>query len=86
MKMADRSFSGSKRTLEINPRHPIIENMANRLKKDRSSSELKDWAQMLVDFVLLGEGKVEDPQRITRVLQVMMQTATEVKVEGSDEG
>ena len=32
---------------------------------------------MLVDYVLLGEGKVEDPQRMTRILQLMMQTTIE---------
>ena len=77
MKMADRDFSGSKRVLEVNPRHPIIQNLALRFKQERNASDLQDWAHMLVDYVLLGEGKVEDPQRVTRILQLMMQTTIE---------
>ena len=77
MKMADRDFSGSKRVLEVNPRHPIIQNLALRFKQERTAKDLKDWAHMLVDYVLLGEGKVEDPQRMTRILQLMMQTTIE---------
>lgn len=77
MKMADRDFSGSKRVLEVNPRHPIIQNLAQRFKQERTAKDLKDWAHMLVDYVLLGEGKVEDPQRMTRILQLMMQTTIE---------
>ena len=76
MKMADRDFEGSQRQLEINPKHDIIRNMGVVLKRDRDSAQLPDWAHFLVDFVLLGEGKVDDPQRIGRTLQVIMGAAT----------
>ena len=76
MKMADRDFEGSQRQLEINPKHDIIRNMAAVLKRDRDSAQLTDWAHFLVDFVLLGEGKVDDPQRIGRTLQSIMGAAT----------
>ena len=76
MKMADRDFEGSQRQLEINPKHDIIRNMGAVLKRDRDSAQLTDWAHFLVDFVLLGEGKVDDPQRIGRTLQVIMGAAT----------
>ncbi len=76
MKMADRQFEGSKRVLEINPSHAIVKNMAAFLKRDREAAQLKDWAHLLVDYVLLGEGKVEDPQRVTRTLQGIMEAAS----------
>ena len=76
MKMADRDFEGSQRQLEINPKHDIIRNMGAVLKRDRDSAQLTDWAHFLVDFVLLGEGKVDDPQRIGRTLQAIMGAAT----------
>ncbi|MEE3234834.1 MAG: molecular chaperone HtpG [Candidatus Latescibacterota bacterium] len=84
MKMADRDFSGSKRVLEVNPRHQIIQNLALRFKQERTASDLQDWAHMLVDYVLLGEGKVEDPQRVTRILQLMMQTTIESSLDEID--
>ena len=76
MKMADRDFAGSQRQLEINPKHDIIRNLSSVLKRDRDSAQLADWAHFLVDFVLLGEGKVDDPQRIGRILQSIMGAAT----------
>ena len=82
MKMADREYTGTKRVLEINPRHAIVKNMAALLKKDRNAQQLKDWAHLLVDYVLLGEGKVEDPQRVTRTLQGVMEAATGHFAEG----
>ena len=83
MKMTDQEFKGSLRTLEINRQHPIIRNMAAVLKRDRDSEQLESWAHFLVDFVLLGEGTVEDPQRLSQSLQSIMGAATEHATEAS---
>ena len=77
LRMSDREFTPTKRALEINPRHPIIRNMGEALKKDRDSEQLKEWAHFLIDYVLLGEGTVENPQRVTTTLQSIMNVATE---------
>ena len=69
--------------LEINPNHAIVKNMAALLKKDREAGGLGDWAHLLVDYVLLGEGKVEDPQRVTRTLQGIMEIASSRHAEGA---
>ncbi len=77
MRMSDQEFSPTKRILEINPRHATLVNMGELLKKDRESVQLKEWAQFLVDYVLLGEGSIEDPQRITDTIQKMMSAASD---------
>ena len=76
MKLTDHEFKGHLRLLEINPKHEIIRNMAAVLKRDRDSAQLENWAHFLVDFVLLGEGTVEDPQRLGQSLQSIMGAAT----------
>ncbi len=76
MKLTDREFKGHLRLLEINSKHEIIRNMAAVLKRDRDSAQLDHWAHFLVDFVLLGEGTVEDPQRLSQSLQSIMGAAT----------
>ena len=76
MQMADDSFSPSKRVLEINPRHPAIANLGEMLLKHRESDELREWASFLVDYVLIAEGTVEDPQRVVGTIQKMMTLAT----------
>ena len=83
MKMSDRDFQGTQRLLEINPKHQILRNVAAVLKRDRDSDQLESWAHFLVDFVLLGEGKIEDPQRISRTLEAIMGAATAHAVETS---
>ena len=76
LKMTDREFTPTKRVLEINPQHPIVRNMGEILKKERDSEQLKEWAHFLVDYVLLGEGTVENPQRVAQTLQSIMSAAT----------
>ncbi len=77
MKLADREFTPTRRVLEINPRHPVIRNLGRLLEKQRGGAQLEDWAHLLVDYVLLGEGTVEDPQRVMRGLQSLMAAASE---------
>ncbi|MBQ39887.1 MAG: molecular chaperone HtpG [Candidatus Latescibacteria bacterium] len=77
MRMSDENFPLTKRTLEINPRHAAIRNMGELLKADRDSAELKEWSHFLVDYVLLAEGKVEDPQRVMSQIQKMMSSVSQ---------
>ena len=77
MRISDESFPLTKRTLEINPGHAAIRNMGELLSAQRDSEELKSWAHFLVDYVLLAEGQVEDPQRVMGQIQKMMGAASE---------
>jgi len=63
----------AKKTLEINPRHPIIKEIATRSKDDPNDKALADLANMMLDSALLVSGFVLDnPQdlsaRLNRVL------------------
>ena len=75
--VGSRAICFAKRTLEINPKHPAIANMGELLKKNRDAAELKEWAHFLVDYVLLAEGRVEEPQRMMKAMQSMMSLASE---------
>ena len=76
LKMTDRQFSPNRRVLEINPRHPVIRNLGAHLEKKRQGAQLEEWAHFLVDYVLLGEGTVEDPQRVVRNMNTIMNDAS----------
>ena len=80
MQMTDDGFAPSKRVLEINPRHPAIANLGQLLTRDRNSSELTEWAHFLVDYVLMAEGTIEEPQRVVAAIQKMMTIASEQAV------
>ncbi len=81
MRVSDENFPVTRRTLEINPRHAAIRNMGELLKAQRDSPELKSWAHFLVDYVLLAEGQVEDPQRVMGQIQKMMGAASEAALQ-----
>ena len=85
MKLADEEFAPTKRILEINPRHPVIVNIGELLRQSRESAELVEWAHFLVDYVLLQEGTVEEPQRMVQTLQKMMSAASEHALGGIPE-
>ena len=80
MQAADREFETTKRLLEINPSHAIIRNMGEILTVNRDTEELKEWAHLLVDYVLIGEGTVSEPQQVTKTLSKVLAAATELRV------
>jgi molecular chaperone HtpG len=52
----------SKRILEINPQHPLIQAMEKLLAKDGSDARLEKYARLLYDQAVILEGsKVKDP-------------------------
>merc|ERR1712087_1046957 len=69
------SYLFSKKTMEINPRHPIIIELNNRVKdKKEVPEEVKDMAMVLLDTALLNSGfHMEDSgdfsQRMYRVMK-----------------
>ena len=44
---------------------------------EEMAARLKEWSHFLVDYVLLGEGTVDNPQRVTKTLQSIMTEATD---------
>lgn len=61
----------NERTLEVNPKHPVIEKMVT-LSRDKQ--EL--WSELLFDQSLIAEGsKVPDPTRFSQLLSELMMDA-----------
>jgi HSP90 family molecular chaperone len=65
----------SKKTMEINPRHPIIAELLARVSEDKESSTALDTAWLLFDTALLNSGfQMDDPKEFsTRMLHLMQQ-------------
>jgi len=62
LKMANQKVTPGKRILEINPDHPIVQNLAALYESEADSPKLKDWYALLVDQALLAEGsEIKDP-------------------------
>ncbi|MDB5048167.1 MAG: heat shock protein Hsp90 [Fibrobacteres bacterium] len=62
LKMANQKVTASKRILEINPDHAIMQSLRKMYDADPANPKLKDWYGLLVDQALLAEGsEIKDP-------------------------
>ncbi len=62
LKMSNQAVPESKRILEINPDHAIIQGVKARFDADPNDPKLADWYGVLVDQALLAEGSaLKDP-------------------------
>jgi len=65
----------SKKTMEINPRHPIIAELAKRVEADDSDDDAKDLAKLLFDTALLNSGfAMENPVEFAQRMYRLMKT------------
>ena len=69
----DKPAPASKRILEVNPDHPLVQAMEKLLDKDKSDTRLEKYARLLYDQAVILEGsKVKDPltfaQRLNELL------------------
>jgi molecular chaperone HtpG len=65
----------AKKHLEINPDHPIVNNLRERAEKDKNDKSVKDLVLLLFETALLSSGfSLEDPavhaQRIHRMVKL----------------
>jgi molecular chaperone HtpG len=73
LKQHNQLQGDSKRILEINPRHPLIAKMADKVRAEGAKAGLEDIAQLLLDQARLLDGEtIADPagfsQRLSRLL------------------
>ena len=63
----------TKRVLELNPEHPIMEVLAGMYAENRDNTKLNDYVELLYDQGLLTEGTpVKDPLRFARLVSELM--------------
>jgi len=80
MKAMGQALPQSKRILEINPSHPLIESMNAIFEKDKEHPILKEYAKLLYDQALLLEGsKPKDPVAFSKTMsRIMVENAKAV--------
>jgi molecular chaperone HtpG len=66
----------SKRVLELNMDHPVVEKIKALFENDRDNPELKDYSQLLFDMAVVGEGgKLDNPTRFSKLVGDLMSKA-----------
>ncbi len=73
LKAMNQDIPESKRILELNPDHPIMQILNGLYEKDRGNAKLADYCELLHDQALLTEGsQIADPLRFTRLISELM--------------
>jgi molecular chaperone HtpG len=73
MKAMNQEVPKSKRILELNPNHPILQVLETMYAADKEDPKLGDYCELLLDQALLTEGSaIKDPLRFTRLVSELM--------------
>lgn len=73
MKAMNQDVPKSKRILELNPNHPIMQVLEKRYEADKADPKLVDYCELLLDQALLTEGSpIKDPLKFTKLIAELM--------------
>ncbi|XP_068689851.1 endoplasmin-like [Montipora foliosa] len=83
-------YATQKKTLEVNPRHPLVKELLKRVETDKEDKTAKDLARVLFETATLRSGyMIKDSQdfagRIERMLRLSMGVDLEATVEPDEE-
>jgi molecular chaperone HtpG len=86
MKMLDAGAEEAPRILELNPSHPIIQNLSTLAAKEPEAARVKEWSELLYDQALLAEGVVKEPAVLVKRIQALFAEVTAAAVKGGKAG
>jgi molecular chaperone HtpG len=66
----------SKRVLELNMDHPVVDKIKTLFENDRDNPRLQDYSQLLLDMAVVSEGgKLDNPGRFSKMVGELMSRA-----------
>ena len=76
LKASGQKLPETKRVLEVNMNHPVIEKIKSLYEADQKNPELENYSKLLYDMAVIGEGgKVDDPSRLSKTVGELMAEA-----------
>ncbi len=78
LKASGQETPDTKRVLELNMDHPVVEKIKSLFENDRDNPELKDYSLLLFDMASVSEGgKLTNPTRFSKMVGDLMARAME---------
>ena len=73
MKAMGHEHQPTKRTLELNHKHPLLQKMKAMLEADKEDGSINDYCELLLDQALMTEGShVRNPAKFARLVSDLM--------------
>jgi len=73
LKSTGQKTPDTKRVLELNTGHPVVAKLKELFDKDKKSEVVNDYADLLFDMAIIGEGgKVENPAKFFKLVGELM--------------
>ncbi|MBI4083434.1 MAG: molecular chaperone HtpG [Candidatus Lambdaproteobacteria bacterium] len=80
MRALHKDFPSAPKILELNPAHPLVQDLARMVAADRGDALLRMLAEQVFENCLLIEGLVEHPERMVERVQNLMAEAARLRV------
>ncbi|MDP2038913.1 MAG: molecular chaperone HtpG [Ignavibacteria bacterium] len=76
LKMTKQDVGVEKKVLEVNPDHVLVRNLVKVFKTDSNDEFILKVTEQLMDTALLQEGSLEDPHKLIKRLNEMMEQSS----------
>jgi molecular chaperone HtpG len=78
LRTANKDMPEQKRILELNPGHPVIENLRALVEKAQAPERVDEWIEVLYDQAKIAEGSpIDDPARFNARITSLLRDASE---------